>query len=109
LESLDEANFIAGCHSWLLPHGITAALTLMLGPLQFSSRSPRRHLNWHRISGRLYVAGVAVGVPLRIVIEAIKYRIGVAPVDLAIRPDNAATRRFGCGWDLNWRVHLRSW
>ena len=65
---------------WLLPHGITAALTLLLGPLQFSSRLRRRHLNWHRISGRLYVAGVAIGVPLGIVIETIKYRIGVAPL-----------------------------
>jgi hypothetical protein len=42
---------------WLLPHGITAGLALLLGPLQFSSRLRRRHLNWHRISGRLYVAG----------------------------------------------------
>jgi uncharacterized membrane protein len=69
---------------WLLPHGITAALTLLLGPLQFSSRLRRRHLSWHRISGRLYVAGVAIGVPLGIVIETIKYRIGVAPLRLLI-------------------------
>lgn len=69
---------------WLLPHGIAAALALFLGPLQFSSRLRRRHLNWHRISGRLYVAGVAVGVPLGIVIETIKYRIGVAPLRLVI-------------------------
>ena len=69
---------------WLLPHGITAALALLLGPLQFSSRLRRRHLNWHRISGRLYVAGVAIGVPLGIVIETIKYRIGVAPLRLLI-------------------------
>ena len=65
---------------WLLPHGITAALTLLLGPLQFSSRLRRRHLNWHRLSGRLYVAGVAMGVPLGIVIETIKYRIGMVPL-----------------------------
>jgi uncharacterized membrane protein len=69
---------------WLLPHGITAGLALLLGPLQFSSRLRRRHLNWHRISGRLYVAGVAVGVPLGIVIETIKYGIGVAPLRLLI-------------------------
>src|SRR5947209_13713673 len=61
---------------WLAPHGIAAALTLLMGPLQFSSRLRRRHLNWHRISGRLYVAGVTVGVPLGIVIETIKYRLG---------------------------------
>ena len=69
---------------WLLPHGISAALALLLGPLQFSSRLRRRHLGWHRISGRLYVAGVTVGVPLGIVIEAIKYRNGVAPLRLLI-------------------------
>jgi uncharacterized membrane protein len=69
---------------WLLPHGIAAALTLLLGPLQFSSSLRRRHLAWHRISGRLYVAGVAIGVPLGIAIEAIKYRIGVAPLRLLI-------------------------
>src|SRR5690348_15952178 len=62
---------------WLAPHGIAAALTLLMGPLQFSSRLRRRHLKWHRISGRLYVGGVAVGVPLGILIEAIKYRNGV--------------------------------
>jgi hypothetical protein len=28
---------------WLLPHGITATLALLLGPLQFSSRLRRRH------------------------------------------------------------------
>jgi uncharacterized membrane protein len=69
---------------WLLPHGITAALTLLFGPLQFSSRLRRHHLNWHRISGRLYVAGVAAAVPLGIVIETIKYRTGVAPLRLLI-------------------------
>jgi len=69
---------------WLLPHGLSAALTLVLGPLQFSSRLRRRHLMWHRISGRLYVAGVAIGAPLGIAIETIKYRIGVAPLRLLI-------------------------
>ncbi len=42
---------------WLLPHGIAASFALLLGPLQFSSRLRRRHLNWHRISGRLYISG----------------------------------------------------
>jgi hypothetical protein len=55
-----------------------------MGPLQFSSRLRRRYLNWHRISGRVYVAGVTVGVPLGIVIEAIKYRLGVATLRLLV-------------------------
>ena len=38
---------------WLLPHGISAALALLLGPLQFSSRLRRRHLNWHRMSASM--------------------------------------------------------
>jgi uncharacterized membrane protein len=69
---------------WLLPHGIAATLTLLLGPFQFSSRLRRRHRTLHRISGRFYVASVAIGVPLGIAIEAIKYRIGVAPLRLLI-------------------------
>ncbi len=69
---------------WLAPHAIAAAITLVTGPLQFSSRLRRRHLNWHRISGRLYVVGVTVGAPLGIVIEAIKYRIGVATLRLLV-------------------------
>jgi uncharacterized membrane protein len=69
---------------WLLPHGITAGLALVLGPLQFSSRLRQRHLKWHRIFGRLYVSGVAAGVPLGIVVETIKYRTGIAPMRLLI-------------------------
>jgi len=69
---------------WLLPHGIALSLTLLMGPLQFSSRLRRRYLQWHRVAGRLYVAGVAAGAPLGIAIEAIKYRIGVAPLRLLV-------------------------
>jgi len=69
---------------WLLPHGIAASLTLLLGPAQFSTRLRRRYPKWHRISGRFYVAGVAAGAPLGVVIETIKYRMGVAPLRLLV-------------------------
>jgi uncharacterized membrane protein len=42
-------------------HVLGAALYAILGAFQFSARLRRRHLNWHRTSGRiLVVAGLAV-------------------------------------------------
>lgn len=47
--------------SWLFPHVFCGLLAAVLGPLQFWPRIRRDHLTFHRISGRIYVAGVAVG------------------------------------------------
>jgi uncharacterized membrane protein len=69
---------------WLLPHGVTGALALFLGPLQFSRRLRQHHLHRHRLIGRIYVCGVAVAAPVGIVIEAIKYVNGAAPLRLLI-------------------------
>lgn len=69
---------------WLLPHGVTGALALLLGPFQFSRRLRQRRLRCHRWMGRVYVCGVAVASPIGIVIEAIKYAHGVAPLRLLI-------------------------
>lgn len=69
---------------WLLPHGVTAALALFLGPLQFSTRLRQRHLRWHRYVGRIYVCGVVIAAPLGIVIEAVKYAHGIAPLRLLV-------------------------
>jgi hypothetical protein len=45
----------------LVVHVVGAALYAVLGAFQFSARLRRRHLNWHRKSGRfLVVAGLAV-------------------------------------------------
>jgi uncharacterized membrane protein len=45
----------------LVVHVLGAALYAILGAFQFSARLRRRHLNWHRKSGRiLVVAGLAV-------------------------------------------------
>ncbi|HJQ34314.1 MAG TPA: DUF2306 domain-containing protein [Pyrinomonadaceae bacterium] len=57
---------------WLLPHGLGGALALFLGPLQFSTRFRQRHLRWHRIAGRLYVAGVLVAAPVSLYIVVIQ-------------------------------------
>jgi hypothetical protein len=75
---------------WLLPHGITAALTLLLGPLQFSSRLRRRHLNWHRLFRAALRRRGCDGRALGIVIETIKYRIGMVPLRTLIGASDSA-------------------
>lgn len=69
---------------WLIPHGITGALALFLGPLQFSKRLRQRHLDWHRRAGRAYVYGVAIAAPLGVYIEYLKYANGVGSLRLVI-------------------------
>ncbi|HJQ10414.1 MAG TPA: DUF2306 domain-containing protein [Gemmatimonadaceae bacterium] len=49
---------------WLLPHVTAGLLALFLGPLQFWSALRRRYARLHRWSGRLYLAGVAVGATM---------------------------------------------
>jgi uncharacterized membrane protein len=49
---------------WLLPHALTAACALLLGPFQFWDRLRQRHLKLHRVMGRIYVGGVMIGAPL---------------------------------------------
>jgi len=69
---------------WLIPHGVTGALALFLGPFQFSNRIRRRYLNWHRLAGRTYVYGVAVAAPLGVYIEYLKYANGIGSLRLVI-------------------------
>ena len=45
----------------LVPHTISGMVALLSGPLQFSSSFRRRHLKFHRVLGRLYVASVFIG------------------------------------------------
>jgi uncharacterized membrane protein len=42
----------------LFPHALCGTLALLSGPLQFSSRLRRKHLQFHRILGRVYVFSV---------------------------------------------------
>ena len=57
---------------YLLPHGITAAFALLLGPLQFSDRLRARYTMFHRVSGRIYVAGALIGGPLGAIMQAVE-------------------------------------
>src|ERR1700749_990351 len=45
----------------LIPHTLAGILALLIGPINFSSRIRQRHLQLHRILGRLYVISVFVG------------------------------------------------
>jgi len=45
----------------LIPHTISGTFALLAGPLQFSTRFRQRHLQWHRVIGRLYAVAVFVG------------------------------------------------
>jgi len=45
----------------LIPHTICGTLALLIGPINFSSRIRQRHLQLHRVLGRIYVVSVFVG------------------------------------------------
>ncbi len=57
---------------YLLPHGLTAAFALLLGPMQFSDRLRMRFTKLHRVSGRFYVAGALLGGPLGAIMQAVE-------------------------------------
>jgi uncharacterized membrane protein len=61
---------------WLLPHGIAGACALLLGPMQFSERLRQRYAKFHRVVGRIYVAGVFVAGPLGFYIQFFQERMG---------------------------------
>lgn len=45
----------------LIPHTLAGTLALLIGPVNFSTRIRQRHLQLHRILGRIYVISVLVG------------------------------------------------
>jgi uncharacterized membrane protein len=45
----------------LIPHILSGVIALLAGPIQFSSRLRQRHLKFHRVLGRIYVACVLIG------------------------------------------------
>lgn len=53
----------------LFPHGLAGTLVLVLGALQFSSRLRSARPRLHRISGRLYVASVAIAAPTAVYVS----------------------------------------
>ena len=67
---LDPNSFLRQRYS-IIPalmflHGIPGAVALLLGFLQFSARIRQRHLQLHRIMGRIYVGCVALSAPAAI-------------------------------------------
>ena len=52
----------------MLAHGVPGALALVLGVLQFSTRLRQRHLQLHRVLGRIYVGSVVVSAPVAIAV-----------------------------------------
>jgi len=55
---------------WLmLLHGIPGAIALFLGVFQFSSRLRQRHLQWHRVVGRIYVGSVFIAAPAAVIVS----------------------------------------
>ena len=61
---------------WLLPHGLTAACAVLLGPFQFSERLRKNYTKLHRVMGRFYVAGAVIGGPLGAYIQYYQERMG---------------------------------
>ena len=45
----------------LVPHTLCGTFALLAGPLQFSTRFRQRHLQLHRVLGRMYFISVIVG------------------------------------------------
>lgn len=69
---LDPSSFLRHRYApipWLMfLHGIPAALALALGIFQFSDRLRQRHLQAHRVMGRIYVASAVVGAVVAVVV-----------------------------------------
>ncbi len=45
----------------LIPHTLAGIFALLIGPINFSSRIRQRHLQLHRVLGRIYFGSVIVG------------------------------------------------
>jgi uncharacterized membrane protein len=54
---------------WLmLLHGVPGAIALFLGVFQFSARLRQRHLQVHRVMGRIYVGSVFIAAPAAVIV-----------------------------------------
>ena len=53
----------------LIPHALCGVTALLTGPWQFSTRLRQRHLQLHRVLGRVYVGAVFLGAPLAFAIS----------------------------------------
>jgi len=71
-----EWTHISSFKWYLLPHGLLGACALLLGPMQFSDRLRQRFAKFHRVVGRIYVAGVFICAPLGFYIQFYEERMG---------------------------------
>jgi uncharacterized membrane protein len=53
---------------FLFPHALCGTLALLSGPLQFSTRLRRKHLQFHRILGRVYVFSVLIAASIALIL-----------------------------------------
>lgn len=61
---------------YLTPHGIAGAIALILAPFQFSDRLRAKYTKFHRVAGRVYVAGVFIAAPMGAYIQYWDERLG---------------------------------
>jgi uncharacterized membrane protein len=71
-----EWTHIAPFRQILLPHGLVAALALLLGPFQFSERLRRKYITVHKTLGYLYITGCYLGAPVGAYIQWFQERMG---------------------------------
>jgi uncharacterized membrane protein len=69
LRQVGERAYISTIPWLFLPHIVGGVLALLSGPLQFSSRLRKRHLQFHRVLGRVYVVSVLVAAPLAMILS----------------------------------------
>lgn len=62
---------------WLLPHGLAGAAALFVAPFQFSDRLRKGYPRVHRVSGRIYVAGIVVLAPLGVYLQYLDESVGL--------------------------------
>jgi uncharacterized membrane protein len=53
----------------LIPHVLFGSIALLSGPIQFSARLRQRHLKFHRVLGRIYVASVFLSAPSAVILS----------------------------------------
>ena len=85
---------------WLLLHGLAGACALLLAPMQFSDRLRQRHAKFHRVVGRIYIAGSLIAAPVGTYIQFFQEGMG-APRSLSV-----ATAVFATVWMLTTAIAL---
>ena len=82
---------------WLLiSHALSGIIALLTGPLLFSSRFRRTHIDWHRRFGRLYVYCSLIAAPL-----------GASIAVKGLDPFTFAITTFAAAWMLATAVAFR--